>query len=134
MGVTRISGRPFPNAELNGEGYLMLPAGRLGPAFIVTPNFYVLKEYNTSDVYALFVGHVGDRIQYGVGDFGASWQRIDSMQRRDVVAMQTALVGMGHDVGGADGLVGFKTRRSIGRWQEATGQSATCFPKAGMLR
>lgn len=134
MGITRISGRPFPNAELNGEGYLMLPAGRLGPAFIVTPNFYVLKEYNTSDVYALFVGHVGDRIQYGVGDFGASWQRIDSMQRRDVVAMQTALVGMGHDVGGADGLVGFKTRRSIGRWQEATGQSATCFPKAGMLR
>ena len=111
-----------------------MPAGRNGPVFIVTPNFYVLKEYNKSDLYALFVGHVGDRIQYGVGDFSGRWQRIDAMLRRDVVAMQVALQGMGHDVGGADGLVGYKTRRSIGRWQEATGQAATCFPKAGMLR
>ncbi|MFN3215572.1 MAG: lytic transglycosylase domain-containing protein, partial [Acidimicrobiales bacterium] len=43
MGVTRVSGRPFPEHELAGEGYLMMPAGRKGPAFIVTPNFYVLK-------------------------------------------------------------------------------------------
>jgi hypothetical protein len=35
-------------------------------------------------------------------------------------------------VGGTDGLAGFRTRRSIGRWQEATGQAATCFPEASM--
>jgi hypothetical protein len=46
--------------------------------------------------------------------------------------MQRALEKMGHDVGGADGLPGFKTRRSIGRWQEATGQEATCFPRPEM--
>ena len=45
-----------------------------------------------------------------------------------VLAMQNALVAGGHDVGGADGLVGFKTRRSIGAWQEANGQVATCYP------
>jgi hypothetical protein len=112
----------------------MLPAGRLGPAFIVTPNFYVLKEYNTSDVYALFVGHVGDRIAYGAGDFSADWEPIDTLLRRDVVALQEALIGMGYDVGGADGLVGFKTRRSIGRWEEARAEVAVCFPKAGMVR
>ena len=47
--------------------------------------------------------------------------------------MQRALEGMGHDVGGADGLPGFKTRRSIGRWQEANGKPATCFPEKAML-
>ncbi|EEX11466.1 lytic murein transglycosylase [Ruegeria lacuscaerulensis ITI-1157] len=132
MGVTRVSGRPFPAHELRGEGYLMMPAGRHGPAFIVTPNFYVLKDYNTSDLYALFVGHVGDRIQYGVGDFKGRWGKVGGLYRSDIAAMQKALIAMGHDVGGADGLPGYKTRRSIGRWQEATGQRPTCFPDARM--
>ncbi|WP_323765482.1 lytic murein transglycosylase [Marinovum sp.] len=131
MGITRVSGRPFPAHELQGEGYLMMPAGRLGPAFIVTPNFYVLKDYNTSDLYALFVGHVGDRIRYGVGDFSEAWRRIDTLYRSDIAAAQRQLETLGHDVGGADGLPGYKTRRSIGRWQEAQGQGASCFPNKG---
>ncbi|WP_420558801.1 lytic murein transglycosylase [Roseovarius sp.] len=132
MGITRVSGRPFPDHERSGEGFLMMPAGRNGPAFVVTPNFYVLKDYNMSDLYALYVGHVGDRIQYGVGDFSAPWGAVGKMYRSDIAAMQRGLEGMGHDVGGADGLPGFKTRRSIGRWQEATGRTATCFPEPGM--
>ncbi len=132
VGITRVSGKPFPAHELAGEGYLMMPAGRSGPAFVVTPNFYVLKEYNKSDLYALFVGHVGDRIQFGVGDFSGRWGKVGGLYRSDIAAMQRALEAQGHDVGGADGLPGFKTRRSIGRWQEATGQSATCFPEQHM--
>ena len=132
MGITRISGRPFPAHELRGEGFLMMPAGRLGPAFVATPNFFVLKDYNMSDLYALFVGHVGDRIQFGVGDFSTPWKKVGGLYRSDIAAMQRALEKKGHDVGGADGLPGFKTRRSIGRWQEVTGRIATCFPKTGM--
>ncbi|MGK7755509.1 lytic murein transglycosylase [Roseovarius sp. C03] len=132
MGITRVSNRPFPAHERSGEGFLMMPAGRNGPSFVVTPNFYVLKDYNMSDLYALYVGHVGDRIQYGVGDFAAPWGAVGKMYRSDIAAMQRALEGMGHDVGGADGLPGFKTRRSIGRWQKATGRPATCFPEPGM--
>lgn len=132
MGIKRVSGRPFPDHEKRGEGYLLLPAGRNGPAFIATPNFFVLKEYNKSDLYALFVGHVGDRIQYGVGDFTARWGAVGGLLRSDVATMQRALEAKGHDVGGADGLAGFKTRRSIGRWQEAAGQASTCFPEANM--
>ncbi|MDP2493743.1 lytic murein transglycosylase [Shimia thalassica] len=132
LGITRVSGKPFPKAEARKEGFLLMPAGRGGPAFIVTPNFYVLKEYNKSDLYALFVGHVGDRIQYNVGDFSAGWAPVGGLYRSDVAKMQRALERQGHDVGGADGLPGFKTRRSIGRWQEANGQPATCFPEKRM--
>jgi len=132
LGITRVSGRPFPAHERQAEGFLLMPAGRSGPAFIVTPNFYVLKDYNMSDLYALFVGHVGDRIQYGVGDFSERWGAVGGLYRSDVAAMQRALEAQGHDVGGADGLPGFRTRRSIGRWQSENGRPATCFPEAAM--
>jgi len=134
MGIARVNGKAFPDGEMRGEGFLMMPAGRNGPAFIVTPNFYVLKDYNESDLYALFVGHVGDRIQWNVGDFSAGWGKIDKLYRSDIAKMQRALERQGHDVGGADGLPGFKTRRSIGRWQESKGRQATCFPDAGLVR
>ncbi|MDQ2095525.1 lytic murein transglycosylase [Rhodalgimonas zhirmunskyi] len=134
MGITRVSGKPFPAHELKGQGYLLMPAGRHGPAFIVTPNFYVLKDYNMSDLYALFVGHVGDRIQYGSGDFSAGWGNVGHLYRSDIAKMQRALEKQGHDVGGADGLPGFKTRRSIGRWQEAQGQNPTCFPTTTLVK
>ena len=106
----------------------MMPAGRHGPSFIVTPNFYVLKKYNKSDLYALFVGHIGDRIQYGVSDFTVHWDTSTKLHRSNIAEMQYSLESLGHDVGGVDGLIGFKTRRSIGRWQEATEQKSTCFP------
>jgi len=134
MGIARVSGKPFPTDELKAEGFLMMPAGRLGPAFVVTPNFYVLKDYNTSDLYALFVGHVGDRIQYGMGDFSVRWGQVDKMLRSDIARMQRVLETEGHDVGGADGLPGFKTRRSIGRWQAANGVPETCFPRQKLIR
>lgn len=134
MGVVRIGGRAFPVHELRGEGYLMMPAGRRGPAFLVTPNFYRLKDYNESDLYALFVGHAADRIMYGDIVFAAPWQPVDRLSRADIATLQRALQARGHDVGGADGLAGFKTRRSIGRWQEQAGRPATCFPDEDLVR
>lgn len=133
MGIARVGGRAFPDRERAGEGYLMMPAGRLGPAFLVTPNFYVLKEYNESDLYALFVGHAGDRIMYGDFHFSAPWSGVADLYRSDIAAMQRRLEGLGYDAGGADGLVGFRTRRSIGEWQESRGLVPTCFPDAELV-
>src|SRR5690606_12837667 len=113
--------------------FLMMPAGRAGPAFVVTPNFYVLKDYNFSDLYALFVGHAGDRITYGDRMFSAGWGRVGGLYRSDIAAMQRGLGRLGYDVGGADGLPGFKTRRSIGEWQQKTGAKATCFPDKAIV-
>ena len=133
LGVKRVSGRPFPAAEREREGYLLMPAGRSGPAFVVTPNFYVIKKYNESDLYALFVGHAGDRIAYGSGKFQAGWGSVDTLYRSEIAAMQRVLERQGYDVGGADGLPGFKTRRSIGDWQKKNGLSPTCFPSKRLV-
>ena len=127
-GVTRASGSPLPAKEARKRGSLLMPAGRDGPAFIATPNFYAIKKYNNSDLYALFVGHLADRIAFGAGDFRGRWGGATGLTRGQVRSMQQALIAQGHDVGGADGLAGFKTRRSIGRWQEANGMGATCWP------
>lgn len=132
-GITRITGKAFPNHERKGAASLMLPAGRMGPAFLVTPNFYVLKKYNESDLYALFVGHLGDKIAFGSKPFRADWRVIDSLLRSEVATMQRKLVAKGYDVGGADGLAGFKTRRSIGLWQAKNGITPTCYPSRRLV-
>ncbi len=133
LGITRVTGRPFPANERQGEAFLLMPAGRSGPAFLVTPNFYIIKTYNNSDTYALFIGHVGDRIAYDVGDFRTPWQPVDTLLRSDIAALQRGLIAAGYDVGGADGLAGFRTRRAIGQWQEAQGITPTCFPSRALV-
>ena len=110
-----------------------MPAGRLGPAFLVSENFYVLKQYNESDLYALFIGHVADRMRGGAPLSGA-WAPIDSMRRGDIRRMQERLQAEGYDVGKVDGLIGFATRTAIGQWQAKSGQDTTCFPDAALIR
>jgi hypothetical protein len=134
MGIERINGKPFPDAEMRRQAFLLMPAGRFGPAFVVTPNFYVIKEYNESDLYALFIGNAADRIAFGAGAFSGRWSDIGVMLRSDIARLQENLEGKGFDVGGADGLPGFKTRRSIGEWQQQNGIEPDCFPSPDLLR
>nr|WP_189503624.1 lytic murein transglycosylase [Tianweitania populi] len=134
LGVKRVNGSAFPAGETAKTGFLLLPAGTDGPAFIVTPNFYVLKDYNTSDLYALFVGNAADRITSGGSAFKGSWGSVDKLYRSDVAAMQRSLEKKGYDVGGSDGLPGYKTRRSIGEWQAKNGLTPTCFPSASLIK
>ncbi|MDZ7602876.1 MAG: lytic murein transglycosylase [Hoeflea sp.] len=134
MGIIRISGRPFPEQERNAPGMVLVPAGTLGPEFVVTPNFYVIKEYNNSDLYALFIGNLADRIAHGGGAFVTPWANTGSMLRSDIARLQASLERQGYDVGGADGLPGYKTRRSIGEWQGKNGQKPTCFPTPALLK
>jgi lytic murein transglycosylase len=131
-GVTRLDGTP-PPGKAGETRFLMMPAGRLGPAFLVSQNFYVLKTYNESDLYALFVGHLADRLASDARIRG-TWGTKAGFSRGDVRAMQQRLEALGYDVGGADGLVGFKTRTAIGMWQAKNGLAATCFPDAGLIK
>lgn len=134
MGIIRISGKAFPEAERRAPGMVLVPAGVFGPEFVVTPNFYVIKEYNNSDLYALFIGNLADRIAWGSGSFVTPWKDSGAMLRSDIAALQKLLERLGYDVGGADGLPGYKTRRSIGEWQARQGARPTCFPTPDLLK
>ncbi len=132
LGVRRVRGRPFPASERQQTGFLLMPAGRMGPAFIATGNFHVLKSYNESDLYALFIGHLADR--YGRNrPFVTPWTANAGFTRRAVQRMQEKLVRQGYDVGGADGLVGFKTRIATGLWQRRHKLTPTCFPDRSLV-
>ncbi len=132
-GIRRVDGRPFEQSALDQISFLLLPAGRYGPAFLVSRNFYVLKSYNESDVYALFIGHVADRMKGG-RRFAGRWKPLGHFSRQDVKNAQIKLQGQGANVGGADGLVGYRTRISIGEWQRRTSRKMTCFADGPTLQ
>jgi lytic murein transglycosylase len=133
LGLTRADQMSLPDENSDATAFLLMPAGRLGPAFLVSENFYALKQYNESDLYALFIGHLADRLRGGSG-FLAAWAPTDPLRRGDIWAMQERLQAQGHDVGTVDGLIGFATRTAIGQWQRKSKQDETCFPDAVLIR
>ncbi|MDF2687320.1 MAG: hypothetical protein K0Q80_285 [Microvirga sp.] len=132
LGLARADQTSLPDENSDAIAFLLMPAGRLGPAFLVSENFYVLKQYNESDLYALFIGHLADRLRGGSG-FRSMWAPTDPMRRGDIWAMQERLQVQGHDVGKVDGLIGFATRTAIGQWQTRNQRAETCFPDAGLI-
>ena len=134
LGVQRVKGRPFPEERLADPAFLVLPAGLKGPAFLATNNFSVLKLYNNSDVYAIFVGHVADMIAVNAPvEFAGTWQSVERLPRDRIQRFQEVLVAKGHDVGKVDGLAGFKTRRTIGIEEQKLGLPLTCYPSQALV-
>jgi hypothetical protein len=134
LGVARVKDRPFPEDKFASQTFLVLPAGLKGPAFLATNNFSVLKLYNNSDVYAIFVGHVADMIAYNAPvEFVGAWQKVERFPRDRIQRFQEVLVARGHDVGKVDGLSGFKTRRTIGAEEQRLGLPLTCYPSRALI-
>jgi lytic murein transglycosylase len=133
LGLTRADQTSLLGEDGDAVAFLLMPAGRLGPAFLVSENFYVLKQYNESDLYALFIGHLADRLRDG-SSFRAAWAPTNPMRRGAIWTMQERLQAQGHDVGKVDGLIGFATRTAIGQWQRKSKQDETCFPDAALIR
>ncbi len=132
--MRRVRDRPFPEERLGDWTFLVLPAGMKGPAFLATTNFSVLKLYNNSDVYAIFVGHVADMIAYNApAEFVGEWQPVERFTRDRMQRFQEVLVAQGHDVGKVDGLVGFKTRQSIGEQEKKFKLPLTCYPSEALV-
>ena len=116
------------------------PAGRAlqpqagGPRFNVTSNFNVIKRYNNSDSYAIGVGHLADRIAGG-GPIRASFPPDKyGLRKEDRVALQKRLTAKGFDTGGADGVLGPKSRAAISAYQTSVGLPATGNPSPELLR
>ncbi len=132
LGFARAGQRAWSPKELAQEAYLMMPAGAYGPAFLVLENYKVIRRYNTSDLYAVFVGHLADRIAGG-GDFEAGWGGTGPQRTRVIEEIQQRLRAKGYDVEKIDGKVGSNTRKVIGSYQKANGLKIDCWPSDAVL-
>ncbi len=132
-GVRRVAKRAFPQRLMNQPGFLFSPGGGVGPEFLAMENFLVFKRYNTSDLYALFVGHLADRIAGG-GGFVTSWGALKQLPTREILEMQRHLKSRGYGIGKLDGKIGPNTRSQIGQYQKRNKLKVTCWPTAALLR
>lgn len=132
MGYTPAKKKAFSPAELKQVAYLMMPAGAYGPAFLAPENFKVIRLYNTSDLYALFVGHLSDRIRGG-GDFATPWKSFQQPKTQTVHDLQVRLSGLGYPMDKVDGKIGSNTRKQIGLYQKANGLTIDCWPSDTVL-
>lgn len=124
-GVRTVYGERVPD---HGATALLAPAGANGPVFAIFPNFAIIRQYNQSVAYSLAVGHLSDRIAGG-SNFATQWPRTDKPLTRDQLRdMQTKLMAMGLDTGGADGMVGPKTVEAIQAYQQSNGILADGYP------
>ncbi|WP_316356681.1 lytic murein transglycosylase [Devosia sp.] len=131
MGIQRVSGKAFPRPS--DVARLYMPAGANGPAFLLLPNFDVIKRYNNSDSYALAVGHLADRI-IGGGSFATPWPAGDyALTKAQKAELQTLLARAGYDVGSPDGVVGPKTRAAVLAYQAQAGLPADGYISGRLL-
>jgi len=118
--------------DLSIEASLLLPEGTYGPAFLTPKNYYVIKEYNYSDLYVLFVGHLSDRIAGG-RSFETPWSKNAQLKTKEVELMQRRLAALGLYKDKIDGKAGMLTRAALGDYQKKNRLKVDCWPTAAVL-
>jgi lytic murein transglycosylase len=132
LGLKRADGRAFEAARLDEQAFVVMPAGYQGPAFLAFENYLVIKRYNMSDLYVLFVGHLADRIA-GRGNFRTPWRSLQQLPNRQIEEIQDRLKTLGYGIDKVDGRAGMNTRNQIGAYQKASGMKVDCWPSQGVL-
>jgi len=131
-GYVPTHGGIMSDAQLAEPASLLMPAGTYGPSFLILKNYYVIKDYNFSDLYVLFVGHLADRIA-GNPPFAAPWQPVVQLHTKQLEDMQRRLAALGLYADKIDGKAGMRTRLALGAYQKANRLKLDCWPTADAL-
>ena len=131
-GYVPAHGRRPSLAEMSAPASLLLPEGTYGPAFLTLKNYYVIKDYNFSDLYVLFVGHLSDRIS-DPRSFETPWSKGTQLKTDQVELMQRTLTRIGLYKDKIDGKAGMLTRAALGAYQKANRLKVDCWPTAAVL-
>jgi len=132
-GFVPVRGEKISAAEQKQPASLLQPEGIYGPAFLTTANYFVIKEYNFSDLYVLFVGHLSDRMTSPL-PFATAWSASTQLRTADVEAMQRGLTRIGLYKDKIDGKAGMLTRAALGAFQKSAGLRVDCWPSEAVLR
>jgi lytic murein transglycosylase len=132
-GFVPVRGQKLSAAEQAQTASLLQPEGIYGPSFLTTKNYFVIKEYNFSDLYVLFVGHLSDRMTSPL-PFATPWSASTQLRTTDVEAMQQGLTKIGIYKDKIDGKAGMLTRAALGAYQKTAGLKVDCWPSDAVLR
>jgi lytic murein transglycosylase len=132
-GFVPVRGQKLSATELAQPASLLQPEGIYGPAFLTTKNYFVIKEYNFSDLYVLFVGHLSDRMT-SPQPFATPWSASTQLRTASIEAMQRHLTRIGLYGDKVDGKAGMKTRAALGAYQKSAGLKVDCWPSEAVLR
>ena len=109
-GFVPVRGQKLSADEQAQPASLLQPEGIHGPAFLTTKNYFVIKEYNFSDLYVLYVGHLSDRMT-NPQPFATPWSASTQLRTADVEAMQRQLTRLGLYKDKLDGKPGCRPAR-----------------------
>lgn len=132
LGFVPAYDRKLSAAELSQGASVLQPEGARGPAFLTPKNYFVIKEYNFSDLYVLFVGQLADRIAGGRG-FEQPWGKTSQLRTVAVEEMQTILTTRGLYASKIDGKAGMQTRSALGAYQKTNRLPLDCWPSGSVL-
>jgi lytic murein transglycosylase len=131
-GFVLVRGQKLSATEQAQAASLLQPEGIYGPAFLTTKNYFVIKEYNFSDLYVLFVGHLSDRMS-SPQPFATPWSASSQLRTADVEAMQRGLTRIGLYKDKIDGKAGMLTRAALGAYQKSARLKVDCWPSEAVL-
>ncbi len=129
-GVKRSDGGALPAVDVDAA--LLVPAGHLGPAFLIYSNFDVIMRWNRSELYAIAVGHLADRIA-GAGTLQVAAGAQQPLRKTDIELAQKTLNALGYDAGPVDGVLGSATRSALREFQLANNMIADGYPDPSTL-
>ncbi len=129
-GVRQANGQPIEGDELPAS--LLLPMGRLGPAFLVYENFGIFPQWNNSLTYSTTAAYLAIRIA-GAGPMSRGKEGLESLSFDDIRELQRLLVKRGYDVGKIDGIPGAATRAAVKDIQIKLNLPADSYPTPELL-
>jgi lytic murein transglycosylase len=128
--VTQANGAALPADGMPAS--LLLPMGRLGPAFLAYENFHAFLAWNESMVYSTTAAYYATRLA-GAPQVGRGRGVPETLSAAQVTELQRALARHGFDPGKADGKLGAMTRRAVKKAQQKFGLPADSYPTAELL-
>lgn len=129
-GVRSAHGAPLPADTL--EASLILPMGRLGPAFLAYPNFRSYTEWNAAIVYATTAAYFGTRLA-GAPPVGNGNGQPVVPTTEQIMELQHLLIARKMLTGEADGRMGSATRAAVKQAQVKVGLPADAYPTAELI-
>jgi len=130
LGVTYADGRALPNDNLPAS--LLLPMGRVGPAFLAYANFAAYTEWNNSLIYSTTAGYLATRIA-GAPPMLRPAVPVAQLPLNELKELQQLLVRAGFNVGKVDGVLGQQSRSAVKAMQIKYGLPADSWPTAELV-